>query len=97
MPGCAGCTDSSVSRFGFGAEPFVSHNCPVKNCYVTADRSLLPSLAHFDALLFHARDMDRRVIQVRGTAALAVTVMRIYKIRFPTKREEQLIRFMFSF
>jgi len=51
-------------RFGFGNDPFVASNCPVTNCYVTADRTLLPSLAHFDAILFHARDMDKRVIQV---------------------------------
>lgn len=51
-------------RFGFGNEPFVSNNCPVTNCYVTADRTLLPSLAQFDAILFHARDMDKRIIQV---------------------------------
>ena len=56
--------DGGVPRFGFGHDPFVSAGCPVTNCHVTDDRSLLPSLADFDAILFHARDMDRRIIQV---------------------------------
>ncbi len=43
--------------FGFGHEPFVTFNCPVHQCYATNDRSLLPSLADFDAILFHMRDM----------------------------------------
>jgi len=51
-------------RFGFGNQPFISNNCPQTNCYVTNDRKLLDSLADFDAILFHARDMDKRVIQV---------------------------------
>jgi len=51
-------------RFGFGHDPFISAGCPQSNCYVTNDRKLLGSLADFDAILFHARDMDRRVIQV---------------------------------
>lgn len=51
-------------RFGFGHQPFISANCPQSNCFVTNDRKILPSLAEFDAILFHARDMDRRVIQV---------------------------------
>lgn len=51
-------------RFGFGNEPFHAWNCPVTNCFTTDNRSLLPSLADFDAILFHARDMDRRIIQV---------------------------------
>jgi len=51
-------------RFGFGQEPFISSNCPVTNCYVTDDRSLLSSISEYDAILFHARDMDKRVIQV---------------------------------
>ena len=55
-------------RFGFGNEPFISAKCPQTNCFVTNDRKLLGSLADFDAILFHARDMDRRVIQVRTAA-----------------------------
>ena len=51
-------------RFGFGHDPFISAGCPQANCFVTNDRKLLGSLADFDAILFHARDMDRRVIQV---------------------------------
>ena len=55
-------------RFGFGNEPFISANCPQTNCYVTNDRKALISLADFDAILFHARDMDKRVIQVSNKA-----------------------------
>merc|ERR1719507_961290 len=51
-------------RFGFGQEPFISNNCPVASCYVTDDRRLLSSISEYDAILFHARDMDKRVIQV---------------------------------
>jgi len=51
-------------RFGFGNSPFISNGCPQTNCYVTNDRKMLGSLADFDAILFHARDMDKRVIQV---------------------------------
>ena len=54
-------------RFGFGNEPFISAKCPQTNCFVTNNRKLLGSLADFDAILFHARDMDKRVIQVRPT------------------------------
>ena len=54
-------------RFGFGNEPFISAKCPQTNCFVTNDRKLLGSLADFDAILFHARDMDKRVIQVSLT------------------------------
>ena len=59
-------------RFGFGQEPFISSNCPVTNCYVTDNRSLLSSISEFDAILFHARDMDKRVIQVTGKTKTAL-------------------------
>jgi hypothetical protein len=49
---------------GFGSEPFISAKCPQTNCFLTNDRKLLGSLADFDAILFHARDMDKQVIQV---------------------------------
>ena len=69
-----------VFRFGFGNDPFVASNCPVTNCYVTADRTLLPSLAHFDAILFHARDMDKRVIQVTTSPVQSKSVLNIIAI-----------------
>ena len=53
-------------RFGYGHEPFMTNQCPEQNCFVTRNRSLLSSLADFDAVLFHAA-MDRnfpRVLQV---------------------------------
>ena len=58
------CNTNLLARFGFGQEPFISSNCPVTNCYVTDDRSLMSSISDYDAILFHARDMDKSVIQV---------------------------------
>ncbi len=52
--------DMKDFAFGFGHEPFVTFNCPVHQCYATNNRSLLPSLADFDAILFHMRDMERK-------------------------------------
>merc|ERR1712018_679507 len=43
---------SKTWDLGEGSSPFA--HCPVKNCYITANRSHLPSLAQFDALLFHS-------------------------------------------
>ena len=37
---------------GEGSSPFA--HCPQQRCYITANRSHLPSLAQFDALLFHS-------------------------------------------
>ncbi|KAF2900911.1 hypothetical protein ILUMI_05316 [Ignelater luminosus] len=42
---------------GYGFEPF--KNCEYKNCYATANRSLIP-LEEFDALLFHATYNKKR-------------------------------------
>ena len=67
-------------RFGFGQEPFISSNCPVSSCYVTDDRRLLPSLSQFDAILFHARDMDKRVIQVTTSPVQSKSVLNIIAI-----------------
>ncbi len=46
-------------QFGFGHSPFVRHGCPVSGCLLTANRSLLPSVADFDAVLFHPVRMAR--------------------------------------
>lgn len=46
-------------QFGFGHQPFLDHGCPVNNCYTTNNKSLLASLADFDAILFHIRDMNK--------------------------------------
>ena len=46
-------------RFGFDNEPVITAKCPQTNCFVTNDRRLLGSQADFDAILFHARDMDK--------------------------------------
>ena len=45
--------------FGFGHDAFVEHKCPVHNCLTTSNRSLLSSVADFDAVVFHMRDMDK--------------------------------------
>ena len=46
---------------GEGSSPFA--HCPQPNCYITANRSHLPSLAQFDALLFHSWNLFHK----RGT------------------------------
>ena len=45
-------------KFGFGNKAFVSNQCPEQNCFITRDHNLLPSLADFDAVLFHAREAN---------------------------------------
>ncbi|KAL1402854.1 hypothetical protein pipiens_005897 [Culex pipiens pipiens] len=39
-----------------GPEYFRSLNCPVTDCIVTSRQDLLPSIAHFNALVFHAAE-----------------------------------------
>ena len=43
---------------GEGSSPFA--HCPEKNCVITSNRSLLPSVAQFDALLFHSWNLFHR-------------------------------------
>lgn len=43
---------------GFGSEIFKS--CPVRNCYTTKNRQLIP-LEEFDALVFHGADFWERL------------------------------------
>ena len=43
---------SKTWALGEGSKPF--DHCPQKSCYITANHSHLPSLAQFDALLFHS-------------------------------------------
>jgi len=90
-------------RFGFGNEPFISAKCPQTNCFVTNDRKLLGSLADFDAILFHARDMDRRVIQVsreqRAESSAPTkhdTALGDSMSRYQVKREEKVTSAMSS-
>ena len=45
--------DMRSYNFGFGQRPFVDYGCKVTNCYTTQYRSLLPSIADFDAVMFH--------------------------------------------
>jgi len=46
--------------FGLGNLPFVENRCPVTNCFLTDNKTLLGprSLNQFDALIFHPRDME---------------------------------------
>jgi len=49
--------DHAGQYFGEGQVPFLTNNCPVNNCFITHNRSHLPGLSEFDALIFHAWDM----------------------------------------
>jgi len=42
--------------FGLGQEPFVSHKCPVQNCFVTNNPNYLANQSDYDAILFHLRN-----------------------------------------
>ncbi|XP_023343821.1 alpha-(1,3)-fucosyltransferase C [Eurytemora carolleeae] len=55
-------------NFGFGREPFITNQCANSNCYITNNRSYLPSLSDFEALLFHSRDMESKYVQVPNPA-----------------------------
>ena len=46
------------TKYGFccGSQPFSV--CPIKNCYVTDNRSLLESVDQFDAIQFHQRTIN---------------------------------------
>lgn len=48
--------------FQKGRETFEKYNCKISNCYVTANRSLLPKV---DAVLFHATDVNSSNIPER--------------------------------
>ncbi|KAG8176248.1 hypothetical protein JTE90_021346 [Oedothorax gibbosus] len=48
--------------FQEGQETFEKYNCRISNCFVTANRSLLP---HVDAVLFHASDLNTSDIPQR--------------------------------
>merc|ERR1712223_1771360 len=43
---------------GFGNEHFYSNMCPDTRCYTTANRSYLPSVGDFDAIVIHQRGID---------------------------------------
>lgn len=43
---------------GFGRKPFIDSQCPVDNCYLTANKSLLSNVNMFDAVLFHIRNIN---------------------------------------
>ncbi len=48
-------------EYGFccGAKPYQDFGCKFRNCHVTNNRSLLPSIDQFDAILFHQRSLDK--------------------------------------
>lgn len=43
--------------FGFGHEAFLEKNCAYSNCFATKDRSLLPSVDLYDAIIIHIRGL----------------------------------------
>ena len=49
------------TEYGFccGQNPYFEFECPVKNCYVTNNRSFLSSVDQFDAILFHQRSLHK--------------------------------------
>ena len=53
--------DKADWYFGLGQEAFINHNCPVKNCYITSNRSYFPHYHQFDSILFHVRDMSQNI------------------------------------
>lgn len=44
-------------EFGVGWQPFINHNCSVKDCFITRDRTERP-VASFDAVVFHGPEYD---------------------------------------
>lgn len=44
-------------EFGVGSQPFVSHKCAVKDCFITRDRTERP-VDQFDAIIFHGPEYD---------------------------------------
>ena len=56
--------DMTDFEFGFGNEPFHRYGCPETNCWTTADRDALDSIADFDAVLFHMRDLGANPLRV---------------------------------
>ena len=55
------------TEYGFccGQNPYFEFECPVKNCYVTNNRSFLPSVDQFDAILFHQRSLNKDDLPVK--------------------------------
>ena len=49
---------SKMYGFDFGPEKFVEAGCSVSKCFVTSNRSLLISVADFDAIMFHQRSFS---------------------------------------
>ncbi|XP_042217518.1 alpha-(1,3)-fucosyltransferase C-like [Homarus americanus] len=49
---------TKTMSFGYGRAPFVTAQCEVDTCMMTANRSFVP-LQEFDALIFHFRAVER--------------------------------------
>lgn len=41
-------------QFGEGRDPFLKTKCPINDCIITSNRSLLANISDFDAFVFHA-------------------------------------------
>ncbi len=50
--------NNKLWTFGEGHKVFIKHKCPVTNCFLTSNRSALPSLGDFDALIFNYYKTD---------------------------------------
>ena len=44
--------------FGFGSDPFSKFKCPVQNCFVSNNHSLM-EMNEFDAIIFHPRSLHK--------------------------------------
>ncbi|XP_061719661.1 alpha-(1,3)-fucosyltransferase C-like [Cydia pomonella] len=51
----------SIKSWGQGQGQFIKRKCKVNSCYVTPNRSLLPSTSHFDAVAFHGPEIIKYV------------------------------------
>ena len=49
-------------NIGQGNEPFSRQVCRVQNCYLTSNKSLLPNMEDFDAVLFHISGINQDLI-----------------------------------
>lgn len=48
---------------GRGQQTFIKRRCPVNNCFVTPDKTLLSDLTEYDAVLFHGPEISKHLIR----------------------------------
>lgn len=54
-----------LNVFGAGRETFISHSCPVNDCYITRNKSYAP-LEDFDAVIFNIPTLSRTNFPAQG-------------------------------